>query len=94
MFSAFSVATSPLPQNVVLVGAVVGGVGGGLLLMITVLVVIVGVLTCQLRRRGHVKFNVSGKYTLEVQVLLCSESHQGILSGGGGGGGGNSILTL
>ena len=61
MFSDFSVATS---QNTVLVGAIVGGVGSFLLLMVIVLVVIVGVLTYQVRRRVHVKFNVSGKYTV------------------------------
>ena len=48
-------------MSAALVGGVAGGVGGSLLLVIIVLVVIVSVLVCQVRRRGHAKFNVSGK---------------------------------
>ena len=60
-------------SDAALVGGVAGGVGGSLLLVITVLVVIVGVVIWQVRRRGHVKFNTPGKCivgTIITKVLF------------------------
>ena len=51
----------PPSLSVPLVAGIAGGLGGTLLLVIILLLIIVLVLVCQVRRRGHAKFNVSGK---------------------------------
>ncbi len=47
--------------SLALVAGIAGGVGGALFLVIIVLVIIVCVLMCQVRRRSHMKVNISGK---------------------------------
>ena len=53
------------------VGLVGGGVGGTLFLVIIALVIIVFVLVCQVRRRGHVKF-ISGELKVNSPQLTIN----------------------